>query len=188
MSSLKRLNNKRGFTLIEMIVSMAILGIIMIGIISFFQFGNVMNVKDNEQYIIQSDARLDIDKIISEIKYANEIYLVDVKPTASEQVSSTYSYVYIDNGKVFISIYVQENGSRINTILKGTYIGSESNFSKDVVSTDSLIIQLSSQYNSQTYKVDSTIKLQNLNLSSPASSVQGSTTSQVIKFKVPSED
>ncbi len=183
-----RLKNNKGFTLLEIIVALIILGVILTAIFSFFQYGNLMTVKDNEQYVIQSEMRYDIDQIITEIKYANEIYLLETKPTESEKENSEYSYIYLDGGKFYFSIYQPLTNSRLETVAKGTYKDVETNFSKDTELIDSLNIVLSSQYYNQTYEVDAKIKLQNLKLNSPTGSVQGSTTSQVIKFKVPQEN
>lgn len=181
-----RLNNKKGFTLIELIIAILILGVVMTAIYTFFLFGNKMSEKGNQQYTIQSDARLDINQIISDVTYATEVILLTTAPTAGEKASSVYSYIYIENGKITRSIYNPATGTRTEKTLKGThYLSSNSYFSKVAGSTDSLKICLAGQYNDQTYTVDSVIKLPNFSLSSPAGSVQGNTSSLVIKFKLP---
>lgn len=181
-----RLNNRKGFTLIELIIAILILGVVMTAIYTFFMFGNKMSVKGNEQYTIQSDARLDINQIISDVTYATEVTLLSTAPTASEKASSVYSYIYIENGKITRSIYNSATGIRTEKTLIGTrYSSTDSHFSKVTGSTDSIKIQLSSQYNDQTYTVDSVIKLPNFSLQSPVGTVQGSATSLAIKFKVP---
>ncbi len=181
-----RLNNKKGFTLIELIIAILILGVVMMAIYTFFLFGNKMSVKGNQQYTIQSDARLDINQIISDVTYATEVTLLSAAPTASEKASSVYSYIYIENGKVYRSIYNTATGNRTEKTSQGShYVSVGSYFSKVTGLTDSLKICLLSQYNDQTYTVDSVFKLPNFNLSSPAGSVQGINSSLAIKFKLP---
>lgn len=180
-----RLNNKKGFTLVEVIIAILILSVVLTAIYTFFLFGNKMSAKGNQQYTIQSDARLDINQIISDITYATELTLLTTAPTAGEKASSVYSYIYMENGKITCSIYNPSTGSRTEKTLQGThYVSADSYFGKVSGSQDSLQIRLSSQYNDQTYTVDSVIKLPNFSLSSPAGSVQGNSSALVIKFKV----
>ncbi|MPN10113.1 hypothetical protein SDC9_157406 [bioreactor metagenome] len=167
----------------EMAVSLILLGVIVTAAYTFFNYGNSTFVKDNQQYTIQSNTRFDMDKIISEIKYSDEIYLIENRPTDLEKENSTYSFIYIENGVIYFSLYDSTNGEREETVSKGTYLLSDSYFSKDSDSIITLDIRLSSQYNSQTYNIDSKVEITNLNLKTPISSVQGLAFSKCIKYK-----
>lgn len=179
----KYIKDNKGFTLLEMAVSLILLGIIFTAVYTFFNYGNITFVKDNQQYTIQSNTRFDMDKVILSIKYSDEIYLTENKPTDLEKENSTYSYIYIENDIIYFSIYDNLSGEREETVSKGTYLLSDTYFSKDSDSTITLVIRLSSQYNSQTYNIDSQVEITNLNLKTPVSCVQGLATSKYIKFK-----
>lgn len=181
--SYKHLKDNKGFTLMEMAVSLILLGIIVAAVYTFFNYGNKTFVKDNQQFDLQSAARLDMDKIISSIKFSDEIYITENKPTDLEKESSTYSYIYIENNTIYFSIYDSTSEDRKETVSKGTYLLSDSYFAKDNDSTITLVVRISSKYNSQTYNIDSKVEITNLNLKTPASSVQGLATSKCIKFK-----
>lgn len=183
----KTLNNSAGITLIEMIVTLLILSIVMIAIFTFFKFGNQMMINGKGQYIIQSETRLAISEIISDVRYANEISLIDTATAISEKGGTDYSYIYITDDTVYRSVYNQSTGSRTENEIGDTFLVAECYFAKSTGLQNSLYIQLSSQYNDRTYSVDATINLPNLILSSPTIGIQGASSSKAIKFKVPSE-
>ena len=174
-----------GVTLIELVVTILILGIVMSAIFTFFKFGNQMTINGESQYIVQSETRLAVSEIISEVRYANEIYLIDSAAAISEKGSTNYSYIYISGNTVYYSIYDLSTGTRSENDVGDTFILAECYFAKVAGSTDNLYIILSGQNKTQTYTVDATVKLPNLTLASPSVGVQGATSSSAIKFKVP---
>lgn len=186
MIHINRLKSNKGFTLVEVVLAILLLGVVLTTIFTFFQYGNLTYKNDNEQYSLQKDARLDMDKIISNVQYADQMYIIEDIPTDSEKSVSAYSYIYLNDNKLYFSLYDNSTGERTETVGMGNYIMLDSCFKKDTLSVDSLYINLSSKDNSQSYLVDATIKLLNLKIDSD--SVQGTMESKVIKFKLPIEN
>lgn len=174
-----------GVTLIELVLTILIMGIVMSAIFTFFKFGNQMTINGKSQYQIQSETRLAVSQIIEEVRYANEIYLIDSSTAISEKGSTDYSYIYITDDTVYFSLYDQALGTRTENDVGDTFILAECYFAKVTGSTDSLYIVLSSEDRSQTYLVDATVKLPNLTLVAPTVGIQGATSSNAIKFKIP---
>lgn len=186
MDRFSRLKSNKGFTLVEVVLAILLLGVVLTTVFTFFQFGNLTYRNDSEQYNLQKDARLDMDKIISDVQYADQIYIIEDIPTDDEKAYSTYSYIYINEGKLYFSIYDNSAAKRTETTGMGDYVMLDSCFKKDTLSVDSLYIKLSSEDNNQSYLVDATVKLLNLKIDS--NSVQGISESKVIKFKLPIEN
>ena len=75
MPNILRVNNKKGFSLIEMMVALGILSLIIIGLVTFFSGGTRAWVTGRYQLEAQRNARLSMDRMVREIREAN--YIVD---------------------------------------------------------------------------------------------------------------
>lgn len=65
--------NKNGFSLIEMMIVMAILGMIILGLVTFFTGGTRSWVIGQHQLEAQRNARLSMDRMVREIREADYI-------------------------------------------------------------------------------------------------------------------
>ena len=65
--------NQKGFSLIEMMVVVAILGLIVLGLVTFFTGGARSWIAGQSQLKAQREARQAIDRIVREIREGNEI-------------------------------------------------------------------------------------------------------------------
>ena len=65
--------NRKGFSLIEMMVALGILSIIIIGLVTFFSGGTRAWVTGQYQLEAQRNARLSMDRMVREIREANYI-------------------------------------------------------------------------------------------------------------------
>lgn len=88
-----RLHTKAGFTLMELVISLALV-VIVIGLVySFLHFLNNSFAKSGAQFQLQTNIRNASDFITGEIRNATEIEIVTV-PIAADASSQ---YIYIEN-------------------------------------------------------------------------------------------
>lgn len=93
------LSNNRGITLIELIISIAIMGVIVLAIMSLFGFGNKSFIYSNKRSDLQNQVQLVSNIITEEIRNATEISLNDTSPPFSD---NTYNYITISGQKIIL--------------------------------------------------------------------------------------
>lgn len=174
--------NNRGITLIELIVTIAILGIVITAIFSFFDFGNKVFYKVGDQFNTQSNNRLAMTNITQDIQYATEMELLTSIPTTADMIASEaseYYYLYLNGDKIYIyddTCYTSDTPK----VVSGQVVTANSSFSRN---GSNLTIQLESIVKNQEYTLDSTIKIPNIDLKS--ASITGATTgAKAIKYKI----
>ena len=146
--------NKRGMTLVEIIVAIAIVGIISTVIASVFIFGNKSYNRSETRSIRQMDVRLVAQTISKELRYAYAIVLFDNKNFEVE-----YEYIYLDEQSN--KIMIKRSGTKEGVeLLKGKQTFDEVNFT---VKEGLLKVSVESQNISleNNYKLDATISLLN---------------------------
>ena len=79
----RRLADARGYTLIEMVIVMAMMGVVMGGITTLFVNGTNAEVDQNNRFQAQLNARLSLDKIRREVHAAACITLSGTKATVN---------------------------------------------------------------------------------------------------------
>jgi len=67
------IKNKNGFSLIEMMIVVTILGIIILGLVTFFTGGTRSWVTGQHQLEAQRNARLSMDQMVREIREADKV-------------------------------------------------------------------------------------------------------------------
>jgi prepilin-type N-terminal cleavage/methylation domain-containing protein len=67
------IKNQKGFSLIEMMVAMAVLGLIVLGLVTFFTGGTRSWVTGQHQLEAQRNARLSMDRMVKEIREGKNI-------------------------------------------------------------------------------------------------------------------
>jgi len=170
MDTLRKQNNIKGFTLVELLVVIVIMGIAITAIFSFFLSSNNFFIMGNNQRDSQNDARLAADVIMSEVRYATNAKIV----SSSEAAIATGNAIYLENNKLNI---VKEG------TLKQTISGhfNSLNFNKNSNdSNDTLTINIVSSYGNRSYPVTVVLKLPNLILLS--TSISGVTSGVAIKY------
>ena len=173
------IKSKRGVTLIEMTIAVAILFIVIAATYSVFALGNRSFVIGNTQYDIQSDVRLVSNYIENETKYSTEIHLFPdiINP---ENLEDDYDYITFDftDGNMIHYIYNEgEHTSRQfgNNITDGSFAVSSNN--------KELIITITGNNGNQNFNINSQIALPNLYLHSTLGITGESNNAQTIRFK-----
>ena len=110
---LKRISNQRGFTLVELIVVMSIVGLV-IGSVGLFLVNNVKAFhKDQNQEIVQEQVQLAMDKVIKLAMGGQSIEA----PEISEDLSLKTWTIDTDEGPV--KIFYDEASDRLSYQLSG---------------------------------------------------------------------
>lgn len=97
-----RKNNHSGLTLIEVIIVIAILGVVMATIYSLSAYGlssfSVSNKSANDQF----DVLMATDFISNNVRYADQIQILNAVPTGSTPTGA--HDIYLDNGEIYYKI------------------------------------------------------------------------------------
>lgn len=101
------LYKNNGYTLLEMIIVMAFLGIILTGVLSFLYFGSSTYFTGKEKVFLQSNLRMASEVIDRELRYASTITLLDNwadLPSSPGEVTPGNNYIYYnqDNKTIFL--------------------------------------------------------------------------------------
>lgn len=96
------ISDKSGFTLIEIMVTLAILGMVMAAAYSFFNFGNKTFTMGEERSNVRYSVRMAADFITQQLRYATHVRVLASIPDVSEFATGGtlkgYQAIYIKNG------------------------------------------------------------------------------------------
>ena len=101
--------NQKGFSLIEMMIVVVILGLIVLGLVTFFTGGARSWVSGQSQLVAQRNARQAIDQMVREIREGDSI------ASGSNATSITVNYLTLGKSSVTYSL-----SSGTTTIKRGT--------------------------------------------------------------------
>lgn len=123
--------NKSGFTLIELVVSTALVTLVLALIFSVFLIGNRTYSYGSTQRDIQADLRLASDVIRDEVRYASDIELFEIDDPYVIETIKNYIYITADNKSLMLC---RSGGSPTEIIsFIGTDILMNVVFSKDSI-------------------------------------------------------
>lgn len=168
------LSTKNGVTLIELMIALGLLSVIMIIAGSMFMFGNSSFARGNNQYDIQSDARLASDYIQKQIRYAKTAQLL-----TTPDDEDGYDYLYFDGSNKLVHKAWNSSTSTHDTKYQSSFELPGSEFS---LTNSELTFTVNASLNAHTYDVSSKILLPNLKL---AGNVAAAATNAVVKFERP---
>jgi prepilin-type N-terminal cleavage/methylation domain-containing protein len=86
-ASLRRLSGQAGYSLVEMITVMVILGIVLGGLTTMFHAGMTAEVRANRELDAQQNARAALDRMRRELHCANSISAANGVPVSSVTVA-----------------------------------------------------------------------------------------------------
>ena len=110
---LKPVRSSKGFTLLELIVSLAIAGIVLAMIFSLNLFGIRSFAVQDRQSSIQTDVRMAADAITREVRLANSVEMLSSVPGTFDP---DYSYLYTQTANGVTSIILRDSsGARTVT-------------------------------------------------------------------------
>lgn len=114
-------NNKRGFTLVELVVVIAIIGMVITTIFSLLFFGFDVYTMTAEDYSVQSDVRIAMEKTNSLVRYSRALFAVpDVTYMDDE-----WSYIGLNEDHTMIINYEWDADleDHVEEVLVGPYDG-----------------------------------------------------------------
>ena len=158
----KRLDFKSGFTLIELIVIIAIMGIVIAMAYSIGDFGNRSFNNGSVKSDIQSDTRLAANYITKELRYSSN---AEILPSFPITPVTSKKYIYVENG-----ILKQYYNGIITKIIGDT--------SKNIIATfqiqnsKTVNFNIQETFKNQTFKLNSTILLLNIGVNTLATQNQ----------------
>lgn len=170
---ISQLKTNKGLTMIEVIIVMAIFGVVATLSFDLFFFSNKIFEKGTDQYTVQSNMRIASFSVSESVRYATEVEVESDKPAS---FTDPYSYIYHDSGtKQVLLSYINELGNRETRIL-----GSEVNSLQFTKNSNHLVyLTLAGTKDDQNYDISKEIGLPNLEIQN--TSVIG-TTGKALKF------
>lgn len=151
----------KGLTLVELIITIAISAIVIVGIYGFLGFGNRTYKAGTLQYDLQSDTRILFERIFKDVKYARELEVLD--NTWDYRTEKNYSYIYVSKDKKSI-ILKDEGMNTLITLLDGKENDFEYSLSfKPVDGSNSLLnMKISAKDKKKKYEINSSETILNI--------------------------
>jgi len=168
---LQRPKDTRGFTLIEVIVAMAILGLVVSMAYSLMGFSQKSLRSSSNSYDIQNDVRLASGYLCDQIRYATEL---DIIPLDAVKTDTAYNYFYIQDGSLHQAKYVAATGTYDDRTIASSLSNDVADpyFSAAADST-TLGIVLTAQRDGKSYSVSTDLNLENFPLISSSLFIGG---------------
>ncbi len=184
---LQKAKNAQGFTLIEVVVSMAILGLVLSMAYSLMGFSQKSLRSSNDYYDIQNDIRLASSYLCDQVRYATELNII---PADAVKTDAAYNYFYIQDGSLHQAKYVAATGTYDERTIANSLSDAESHFSVTNSTSTTLEIILTAQRDGKSYSISTNLNLENLPLSSGShyigvSDLGGSLSDVAIQYKTP---
>jgi len=173
--------SSKGFTLIEVIIALAIVGTVISIAYMLLGFSRTTLRNGNDHYDIQNDIRLASGYLSEEVRFATELKIMSYSDCIAEISShAEYDYFYIEDGALHQAKYV--DSSTYDEKSYAEYISSsDSSFS--AADDDTLNITLTATEDSKSYDISTDIKLENLSLNDKSIKVEGTEPYLAIRYK-----
>lgn len=150
------MKNRNGFTFIELIVFLALLGIVLAIVFRIFFLGQVAFDAGSAQYQLQSDLRDAGDFIMDELRNATEVIIMDTPPSSVK--NREYSYIYLKDSKLTYE-FDEVKIDLTEPVIDDTEIF---RIRKDADGRNFLSINLNGKVNDNTYNLATEILLKNV--------------------------
>jgi type IV pilus assembly protein PilW len=112
--NIEKYNNNYGVTLIELLIALAISGLVMTAIYNIFVSNNLIYLKQNEMVNMEQNLRSALNLMSQEIRMAgyapNATFSVGINSTSSERISFSFYDMY-KNGTKHVEYELYDSGS-----------------------------------------------------------------------------
>ncbi|MCJ7688633.1 MAG: Ig-like domain-containing protein, partial [Clostridiaceae bacterium] len=172
-----RYRKYNGFTLIEIIVTIAILSIVCTAIFSLFSYNVNVFKSSTSQSNAQSNARIAMDYITRETKYTTDLTIISVATCKNDISNKTvynnehYNYIYVNNGVINQAIYNTATSQYTTKTILSSISSNGTPFTK--IDNSTLGINIVGKDGTKTFTIASSIALINFALINPTPTLQG---------------
>lgn len=173
--------NKKGTTLIELVIVLALIGFASLIAFSFYFFSARTFAKGSSQTEAQFDIRMVTQFITEEVRNSVTLDIV-VKPNTFT-ANDTYNYIYVLNKQMYYRKANETIGNLLYDIQIENYtFALEKSVSKSGNSVNLLHVYINGKNENQVFSVDTEFLLNNI-ASMPAKTGSDANTLNAIKFK-----
>ena len=169
---LDKMKNHRGATLLEIIIALAIVGLLVALAFNLLFFGNEIFAKGSDQYQVQTSVRLSTTGITEAVRFASVVSIETSKPVTFED---PYHYIYYENESVYYS-YLDADDNR-QTRLLGVEV-KDLSFTK--ASPNLLNLSIRGLEEDQAYSIDMDVGLPNMSIKN--NEILGETSGTALKL------
>lgn len=163
--------NIKGFTLIELIIALAIFSVVVFMAFSILVFGNKSFSNGTDRSDVQFDFRMTSSFITDELRNATEVQILSTMPATP---TTGYNYIYI-SGKKIISV---KNGTSTNKTDAVVDTPVNSLFKITKLANNNNILEFNLMNTKNNVSIDSKVYFNNINGVADA-------TGDVIRYKLP---
>ncbi|WP_207707730.1 VWA domain-containing protein [Alkaliphilus serpentinus] len=103
---MNRILNKKGFTLLEVILSLALLGMVILIAVSMLNFSTRAHKTTIDEYRLQSEMRVATEKINEFIRYSTAVFTVPMESFKEDKLAENWNYFGVSEDKTEIIHYL----------------------------------------------------------------------------------
>ena len=174
------INDERGSTLIELMITLLLVGLVVTGGIRLYLFADRALVKGSEEADLQAAMHRAMHRITEEVRLAHRLAIAESKDCFDDDGQPEDQlhphFIYVENGSVYLDGRCWLDGNVLNASYRLHF---EAVYGQDVgQTTDLLRISLLSQSPERKYSLDSQVQVLNLRVGG----IQGDEHGSAIKF------
>lgn len=172
-----KINDQKGLTLIEMLVSIALLMLFLTVLFNMLSSMRNINTAAETNYTAQEDAQIIIQNIQTAVRYADSLTIYINKP---ESFNGGKAYIYLSNGIIMKNIGSIDNEAPIISFPQGY----ASDLCFKISSPKSIEVTVKIyRNNKQVYDLSANIYINNL----AANNIEGALEGQAIEYTLPAK-
>jgi prepilin-type N-terminal cleavage/methylation domain-containing protein len=105
------MKNNKGFTLIELIIVIALISVVLAGAFSMLNFGTTVQRMSMDEYEVQTSTRLTAARINDITRYASATFTIPESSFTEDNLTNSWNYVGIMDDEVVLYEYKEEGGT-----------------------------------------------------------------------------